>query len=73
MAKSDKKGCPKGGWADYRSGPWYNLLAGVEQGGYMKDKHEKAYGHGAHADKPYRCGARACKCACPCLVCCAYE
>ena len=38
MAKSDKKRCPKGGWADYRSGPWYKLLAGLEQGAYMKDK-----------------------------------
>ena len=54
MAKSDKKRCPKGGWADYRSGPWYKLLAGLEQGAYMKDNHDKAYGHGAYADEPYR-------------------
>ena len=55
MAKSDKKRCPKGGWADYRNGPWYKLLAGLEQGAFMKVKHEKAYGHGAHADEPFRC------------------
>ena len=54
MAKSDKTRCPKGGWSDYRSGPWYKLIFGAEQGTFLTATHEKAYGHGAYADKPYR-------------------
>eukprot|EP00966_Prymnesium_polylepis_P125622 2904401-Prymnesium_polylepis.1 len=49
MAKGDKK-CPKGGWVDYRNGPWYKIALGKQQGTLI----EKAYGYGARADKPCR-------------------
>ena len=53
MAKGDKK-CPKGGWVDYRNGPWYKLVFGKKQGDLMSSQGQKAYGFGPFADEPCR-------------------
>jgi hypothetical protein len=53
VAKGDGR-CPKGGWVDYRNGPWYKLSLGKEQGDLMMSQGSKEYGVGAHADKPCR-------------------
>ena len=54
MAAGEKDKCPKGGFPEYRSGPWYKKTFGKEQGELMLAANEKAYGHGAHADEPCR-------------------
>ena len=53
MAKGDKR-CPKGGWVDYRNGPWYKLALGKKQGDLMASKGQKAFGFGPHANEPCR-------------------
>ena len=54
MAKGSKGKCPKGGWAEYRSGPWYKMRFGHEQGDFLRADNEKEFGHGAYADQPCR-------------------
>ena len=53
MAKGDQK-CPKGGWVEYRNGPWYKLALGKKQGDLMASKGPKAFGFGSHAEQPCR-------------------
>ena len=53
MSKGDKK-CPKGGWIEYRNGPWYKLALGRQQGDLMASKGAKAFGYGPHAEQPCR-------------------
>ena len=54
MSKGSKEKCPKGGWADYRSGPWYKQVLGVDWGERMTEETAGAYGHGCFKDEPYR-------------------
>jgi hypothetical protein len=53
MATGDAS-VPKGGDPKYRSGEWYKTCFGKEQGEFMAEENAKEYGHGAHADEPYR-------------------
>ena len=53
MAKGDQK-FPKGGWVEYRNGPWYKLALGKKQGDLMASKGPKACGFGSHAEQPCR-------------------
>ena len=54
MSKGSKEKCPKGGWAEYRSGPWYKQVQGVDWGERMTDDNAGAYGHGCFKEEPYR-------------------
>ena len=53
MATGDPS-VPKGGDPKYRSGEWYKTCFGKNQGECMTEENAKEYGHGAHADEPYR-------------------
>ena len=54
MATSGDASVPKGGDPACRSGDWYEACFGQKQGGMMTEANAKEYGHGAHADEPYR-------------------
>ena len=53
MATGDPS-VPKGGDPKYRNGEWYKTCFGQTQGDFMTEENAKEYGHGAHANEPYR-------------------
>lgn len=40
MAKGDKERCPKGGWPEYRNGPWFKQIFGHDQGDLVTAENE---------------------------------